>query len=410
MTPPGLLIRSVGKARGACNALDVRGRYTSGVRFGVIAALVLAIFVVAPGSAGYAAGTVQQTIVSLTFDDGSADQYQGLATLNAHGMHATYYLNSPKISGDSEYMTWTQVADLAAAGNEIGGGNADHVDLPLIHPTEAQQQICYDRTNLLQRGYNATDFAYPYGDYSPTVKTIVQNCGYNSGRTTDTFPSSSPSGQIPPPDPYQMNVGTDTTTLTAMENAVNAARSAGGGWVPITFHHICNGCNINYITASDFATFLTWLQGQAANGIVVKTMQEVLGGSTRPAVPGPGIPPAPNGTNALRNSSMEQDTNGDGIPDCWINDDFGNNSFVWARTSDAHSGSWAERVSVTNYTDGDNKLLVLGDLGYCTPSVSEGHRYRITEWYKSDAPVYFTLFTRDSQWQVRFWQSSNVLP
>ena len=139
-------------------------------------------------------------------------------------------------------------------------------------------------------------------------------------------------------------------------------------------------------------------------------MQQVLGGSVQPAVSGPGLPPAPNGTNALRNSSLEQDSNGDAIPDCWSNDDFGNNNFHWTRTSDAHSGSWAEKLDVTNYSDGDNKLLVLGDLGYCTPSVNAGHRYRITEWYKSDAPVYFTLFSRDSQWQIRFLESSPSFP
>ena len=270
--------------------------------------------------------------------------------LNAHSMHATYYLNSPKIGGDSAFMTWPQVADLAASGNEIAGHTAYHADLPFIDPTEAQRQICYDRDNLLQRGYNVTDFAYPYGDYSPTVETMVQNCGYNSGRTTDTFPATNPSGQIPPPSPYQIDVGTDDTTLTAMENAVTAAAGNGGGWVPIVFHHICNGCNVNSISATDFDAFLTWLQGQAGNGVVVKTMQQVLGGVAQPAVPGPGLPPAPNGSSTLRNASMELDTNGDGIPDCWSNDDFGNNSFAWTRTSDAHSGSWAENLNVTNYT------------------------------------------------------------
>src|SRR5437870_5686032 len=63
-----------------------------------------------------------------------------------------------------------------------------------------------------------------------------------------------------------------------------------------------------------FTTFLDWLQGQSGNGVVVETMRQVLGGSDQPAVPGPGIPPAPNGTNALRNSSLEQDTNGDLLP------------------------------------------------------------------------------------------------
>jgi peptidoglycan/xylan/chitin deacetylase (PgdA/CDA1 family) len=357
-----------------------------------------------------ALGVVSGTIVSLTFDDGIADAYQGLAPLNAHGMHATYYINSPRIGGDSLYLTWAQVADLAAAGNEIGGHTAYHADLTVTDPTEAQRQICYDRDNLLARGYNVTNFAYPFGDFSPTVKQMVQNCGYNSARTTDTFPSSNPSGQIPPPDPYQINVGTDTTTLSSMEAAVTAAVQNGGGWVPITFHHICNACNPSSISPADFSTFLDWLQGQSGNGVVVKTMQQVLGGSVHSAVPGPGIPPAPNGTNALRNASMEQDANGDLVPDCWANDDFGNNSFTWTRTHDAHSGSWAERLDVSNHQDGDNKLLVPQDLGYCMPSVNEGHRYRITEWYKSDAPVYFTLFSRDSQWEFRYLTSSRSFP
>jgi peptidoglycan/xylan/chitin deacetylase (PgdA/CDA1 family) len=355
--------------------------------------------------------TAAPTVVSLTFDDGWVDQYQGLPALNAHGMNATYFVNSPRIDGDSSYMTWSQVGDLAAAGNEIGGHTAYHVDLPATDPTEAQRQICFDRDNLLARGYQPTDFAYPFGHFSATVKQMVQNCGYNSARTTDTFPSSNPSGQIPPADPYQINVGTDDTTLTAMKAAVTAAENNGGGWVPITFHHICNACNSSSISLPDFVAFLDWLQGQSSTGVVVKTMNQVLGGAVQPAVAGPGLPPAPNGTNILRNASFEQDSNVDSMPDCWVNDDFGNNSFTWTRTtSDAHSGSWAEKLNVTNYQDGDNKLLVTQDLGYCTPSVNEGHRYRITEWYKSDHPAYFTLFTRDSQWQVRFWQSSAAFP
>ena len=394
-------------------SVSLHARLAAGMRMGAAVALTAVCVLGTSFSAttpNAAATPPQQTIVSLTFDDGIADVYQGLAPLNAHLMHATYYLNSPRIGGDSFYMNWAQVADLAAAGNEIAGHTAYHADLTATDPTEAQRQICYDRDNLLARGYSVTNFAFPYGDYSPAVKQMVQNCGYNSARTTDTFPSSNPSGAIPPPDPYQINVGTDETTLSAMEAAVTAARNNGGGWVPIVFHHICDACNPLYISLADFTTFLDWLQGQSGNGVVVETMQQVLGGSDQPAVPGPGIPPAPNGTNALRNSSLEQDTNGDLLPDCWTNDGFGNNSFTWTRTHDAHSGSWAEKLDVSNYQDGDNKLLVQPDLGYCTPSVNEGHRYRITEWYKSNSPVYFTLFTRDSQWQVRFLESSPSFP
>jgi len=78
-----------------------------------IAFLSLSVGPTAPQSGIASSAAAGQTIVSITFDDGSADQYQGLAALNAHGMHATYFLNSPKISGDSDFMTWSQIADLA---------------------------------------------------------------------------------------------------------------------------------------------------------------------------------------------------------------------------------------------------------------------------------------------------------
>jgi peptidoglycan/xylan/chitin deacetylase (PgdA/CDA1 family) len=380
-----------------------------------VAAVAVAFFAFGTRTEAWAStplsGASSSTIVSLTFDDGSADQMAGLPALQSHGMVATYYLNSAKISGDANYMTWQNVSDLHNAGNEIAGHTAYHPDLTQIDPTEAQRQICYDRDNLLARGYNVTDFAYPFGAYSSSVESIVQSCGYNSGRTTDTFPSTAPSGQIPPANPYQLDVGTDTTTLAAMEAAVTNAEQAGGGWVPIVFHHICNACDVNYITVADFTTFLDWLQNQeTATNVAVKTVQQVIGGPVQPAVPGPALPPAPNGTNALRNPSMETDANGDSMPDCWQSDNFGNNAFAWTRTTDAHTGTYAERLDVTNYQDGDGKLLVNQDLGFCTPTVTPGHQYRITEWYKSTAPVYLTIFTRDSQWEWRYMMSSNAFP
>ena len=53
-----------------------------------------------------AAAATTQTVVSITFDDGWADQDQGLPILQAHNMDATYYLNSPRIGADSACMTW----------------------------------------------------------------------------------------------------------------------------------------------------------------------------------------------------------------------------------------------------------------------------------------------------------------
>ena len=137
-------------------------------------------------------------------------------------------------------------------------------------------------------------------------------------------------------------------------------------------------------TQADFTSFLDWLQQQAANGVTVQTVQQVIGGGVQPAVQGPPLPAAPYGSNPLRNGSLEENTLTGAAPDCTQLDHFGNNSFTWTRPTNAHSGSYAEQVSVTNYQDGDNKLLVQQDLGHCTPSVTPGHQYRLTTWPPAD--------------------------
>ena len=122
------------------------------------------------------------TIVSLTFDDGTADQYAARTMLAQHSLHGTFYINSNNIGLSPSFLSWNQVADLAADGNEIGGHTLDHVDLTSVTSTEATRQVCSDRQALLSHGLAATDFAYPYGASNASVESIVRGCGYSSAR------------------------------------------------------------------------------------------------------------------------------------------------------------------------------------------------------------------------------------
>ena len=88
------------------------------------------------------------TIVSLTFDDGTADQYAARTMLAQHSLHGTFYINSNNIGLSPSFLSWNQVADLAADGNEIGGHTLDHVDLTSVTSTEATRQVCNDRQAL----------------------------------------------------------------------------------------------------------------------------------------------------------------------------------------------------------------------------------------------------------------------
>jgi peptidoglycan/xylan/chitin deacetylase (PgdA/CDA1 family)/archaellum component FlaF (FlaF/FlaG flagellin family) len=367
--------------------------------------LAIAIFAglaTTPTSARAATG---QTVVSLTFDDGSASEYWALGQLQQYNMLGTFYINSAHVGTSAYFMNWSQVHDLYNAGNEIGGHTALHVNLPQTDPVEAKRQICDDRVNLLNQGFQPTDFAYPFGAYNSSMEQMAAACGYDSARTSDQGAET-----IPPQNPYAIRVSANSSKLSDYENAVLNAESQGGGWVPLVFHQICNACDANWITQSDFTSLLAWLQGQAANGVVVKRVQDVIGGSLQPAVPGPAAPAAPNGWNVLRNASLEYNSTTGAAPDCFSFDSFGNNNATWSLTSDAHSGSYAERVDITNYTDGDTKLLPTDDLGRCTPSVTPGHQYVLSVWYKSSVPVTFDVFNRDTLGAFSYWTTSPAFP
>jgi hypothetical protein len=289
----------------------VRGRL--GRRFAAAAA---AAFVFAVPAAAHA----DPLTVSITFDDGLADQFQARDALAARGMHATFYVNSDRLDIPGR-MTTAQLHQLEDAGNEIGGHTIDHPDLPTIErasPDEARRQICDDRSTLLNKGLHVVNFAYPFGrdivDGQPGVLwQMVKDCGYASGRDIGgLFPQSACTGSDCPAftcnncpysedlpaanqyairSPDSVKVNTDMTTF---ENLISQAESRGG-WVPVVFHHICDQCNIQSITAPAFNQFLDFLaQERDAGRIVIRTIQDVIGGPLNPPVVGPPFPtPAP---------------------------------------------------------------------------------------------------------------------
>ena len=138
---------------------------------------------------------------------------------------------------------------------------------------------------------------------------------------------------------------------------------------------------------------------------MVKTVREVIGGPVRPAVDGPAPTPLP-GPNLLHNPSLEGDTDADGTPDCWDPIGFGTNSANWTRTSDAHSGSFAERLNVTSFTSGAQRLFSHMDLGGCAPSVKPGTSYTLSAWYKSDVAPRFEIYKRDALGQWQWWTTT----
>lgn len=355
-----------------------------------------------------------QTIVSLTFDDSNADQWPAVQTLDALGLHGTFYVVSGWINADG-YLSLDQLRSMAAMGNEIGGHTVSHPDLTTVPAAEARRQICNDRATISSWGFAVTDFAYPYASTDDSVEKIAADCGYNSARMLGDIASRfgcsdcDHAESMPPGDPYYtkaLDEVDDTWTLHDLKKGVTDAESHGGGWVQFTFHHVCDHCADLSISPSLFQQFTEWLAARSAtHNTVVRTVAQVVGGPVQPVVTA-SLPPAPGpGVNGIQNPGLET-LGANGVPACWQTGGYGTNTSSFATVSPGHAGAVAEQLTMTGFQSGDAKLLPTLDQGECAPTVTPGHRYSLRGWYVSDAPTQFEVYLRNAQGDWSYWTAS----
>lgn len=358
------------------------------------------------------AGATSATIISLEFDDGLISQLDALPILENHGMKGTFYANSGRL-GLSGYMTKDQLLDIQSKGNEVGGHTINHLDLTALSTTDAKNQVINDRNALQAMGINASNFAYPFGSYTSTVEGIVKEAGYTSGRTVGGVGCSGCglAETIPPKDIYATKTPESiksTTSLATMQSYVTRAEQSGGGWVQMVMHQVDNSGETYSVRPDTLNSFLDWLQSRNSLGTTVKTVGEVVG-SSEPIDP-PVIPPPPvPTTNMLANPSLEVDADVNSIPDSWELTGWGKNNYKNTRTSDAHSGSWAEKIEILTVKRGDRKIVSTQKDLNLAPNVVSGKTYNISAWYKSNTPVRFVIYYRNTSGQW-FWfaESNNI--
>jgi peptidoglycan/xylan/chitin deacetylase (PgdA/CDA1 family) len=235
------------------------------------------------------AAAAASTVVTIGFDDGTAEQIGALPILQAHGMTATFFVNTASI-GDAEHLSWADLHTLFAAGNEIAGHTLHHANLAPLTTAEARQEVCTDRNNLLANGFPATSFAYPFGSFDSGTEQVVHDCGYNSGRGVAGITKNGPFAEtVPPADAYATRTPPNpkkSTKLSTLQLYVLNAEANGGGWVQFVFHRLCEQCGAYAITPANFTAFLDFLQAEVAGGrVTVQTTAQVIGGPVNPPVP-----------------------------------------------------------------------------------------------------------------------------
>jgi peptidoglycan/xylan/chitin deacetylase (PgdA/CDA1 family) len=214
------------------------------------------------------------TVVSLTFDDGDADNFPVAAVLGQYGLRATWYIPSGLV-GSPGYMTWDELQALQAGGQEIGGHSVDHINLDGLGAEELRHQVCDDRKALQGHGLEPASFAYPFGGYDEAAKDMVRECGYTSGRTIGAGPED-----IPPTDAFMLRaypyiVG--DTSFSKLQRYVSGMRKESGGWMILIFHHVCDACDYFAVQPDVLQRFIRWLAEEQAQGrIQVRSVGEII--------------------------------------------------------------------------------------------------------------------------------------
>lgn len=247
-----------------------------------------------------------ETVVSFTFDDGTADQWQAKALLEARGMRATFYANSGTV-GAAGFLSWSQLLALQTAGHEVGGHTRTHPgDLSALPDDQRRREVCDDRAALLAHGILAATFAYPHATFDAPTQDVVRLCGYGTARTVGGLqcPACAFAETTPSQDGLAVRSADEVlsgTTLADLQRAVTTAEALGGGWVPLVFHGLGPGQGTYGYPLATFTAFLDWLAARRSSGTSVRTVRAVTGVATAPSpdrtapqvrLTAPGIAPA----------------------------------------------------------------------------------------------------------------------
>lgn len=124
--------------------------------------------------------------VILTFDDGTEDFASTVLPIaTSYGVPVTVYV-IPGFIGASGYMSWQQLRTVSASPLvTIGGHGLNHVPLTSLPRDVARRQLILTKNVLTTlTGQPVRSFAYPNGQYSKEIVSLVSDAGYTIAFTT----------------------------------------------------------------------------------------------------------------------------------------------------------------------------------------------------------------------------------
>ena len=181
--------------------------------------------------------TSDQRAVVLTFDDGYADFHtHALPALARYQATATLYVTTGHVGrvadwthgdhgGERRMLSWTQLAEVADAGMEIGAHSQSHRELDMVGRTALRTELFDPRAELADRlGVPVDSFAYPFGYHSPAVRAEVAAAGYRSACGVQDMVSHPASDPLVLPR-LSVNADTDVAALRRLLDRAPTASS-----------------------------------------------------------------------------------------------------------------------------------------------------------------------------------------
>lgn len=387
-----------------------------------VLALVLAgclLLAVRAGAATSASGPLDNDCsggyVAFTFDDGpgpnSAAVIQALRDLN---LEATFFVNGNKLKTPAGRQTLRNEVALGFSVQNHGYTHKSFTGASTGQKPMTDAQVTSeleDTTSAIVAAGAPRPTLYrpPYGDINAYYDLIARNLGYRI-----VMPWGTPTGNIVD--------SLDWTGLSPEQiasNVINGYTRNG---------HFYPGIKAESIVTMHDGEHETTLSSIQALPLIVDYMNEqrlcstatIRPDATGGVVPTP-APPEPTTGNLVQNPSLEA-LRATGSPAaeplCFQQAAASLASDVasWSLTSDAHSGSVAQRVDVTSWTQGDRKLVLTQRQAEssCLAAVTPGRTYSMWVWYRGSwawsganpTKVSMVTYYRNASGGWVYWQAS----
>jgi peptidoglycan/xylan/chitin deacetylase (PgdA/CDA1 family) len=139
-----------------------------------------------------AAGSTDR-LVAVTFDDGYRNFLtEAVPALDQAGARATLYASVGHLGHHADWLgrwspdfgrmlTWAELAEVAAAGVEIGNHSLIHHPLDVLPAAQLRDEVVRSHDELEQRlGAEVRSFAYPHGYNARRVRDVVEAAGHDN--------------------------------------------------------------------------------------------------------------------------------------------------------------------------------------------------------------------------------------